>query len=80
MLRPLAAVLTVVLLLAAGLAVGNLAARGSALIPLMWLQAAGPGLVCGWLLFGGELRLGRGARDPRRAAALVRDGRGRAPA
>jgi lipopolysaccharide export system permease protein len=75
-LRPLAAVLLVVLLLALGLAVGNLAARDSTLIPLMWLQAAGPGLVCAWLLFGDQLRLGRLARDPRRvAAAAAADGR-----
>jgi lipopolysaccharide export system permease protein len=75
-LRPLAAVLLVVLLLALGLAVGNLAARDSTLIPLMWLQAAGPGLVCAWLLFGDQLRLGRLARDPRRVvAAAAADGR-----
>ena len=51
-LRPLAAVLAVVGLLALGLAVGNLAARQPALVPLIWVQAVLPVLVCGWLLFG----------------------------
>ena len=60
--RPLAAVLVVVGLLAMGLALGNLAARSNALIPLVWLQAVLPGLVCLWILFGPAPR-------PRRAAA-----------
>jgi lipopolysaccharide export system permease protein len=59
MLRPLAAVGTMVLLLAIGLAVANLAARDNALLPLMWLHALLPGLVCGWLLFGPNLMLPR---------------------
>ena len=50
LLRPLVAVLTVVGLLALGLAIGNLAARQVALIPLVWLHAILPGVVCGWLL------------------------------
>ena len=50
-LRPLAAVLTVVGLLALGLAIANLAARQTALIPLIWIHAILPGVVCGWLLF-----------------------------
>jgi len=50
-LRPVAAILSVVGLLALGLAVGNLAARNSALVPLIWLHAVIPGLVCGWVLF-----------------------------
>lgn len=54
-IRPLVAIGAVVLLVAAGLAIGNLAARNDALIPLMWLQAALPGIVCGWLLFGPQL-------------------------
>jgi lipopolysaccharide export system permease protein len=55
--RPLAAVLVVVALLAAALAVTNLAARNNALIPLLWLQALLPPLLGGWLLFGPQLRL-----------------------
>jgi lipopolysaccharide export system permease protein len=54
-LRPLAAVLTVVGLLAVGLAFGNLAARDPALDILIWLHAAVPGLACAWLLFGPQL-------------------------
>ncbi len=50
-LRPLFAVLSVVALLAIGLAVQNLAARGPALIPLIWLHAILPGVVCAWFLF-----------------------------
>jgi lipopolysaccharide export system permease protein len=59
MLRPFAAVATMVLLLAIGLAVANLAARDNALLLLMWLHALLPGLVCGWLLFGPKLMLPR---------------------
>lgn len=66
-LRPLAAVLTVVALLAVGLAIANLAARQRALIPLIWLHAVLPGLVCGWLLLGPQLLSGR-------QAARVRSG------
>ena len=51
LLRPLAAVLSVVALLAAQLAVANLAARSPALLPLIWVVAIGPGLVCAALLF-----------------------------
>lgn len=54
-IRPLAAIGTVVLLVAAGLAIDNLAARNNALIPLMWVQAAAPGVICAWLLFGPQL-------------------------
>ena len=54
-LRPIAGVGAVVALLAIGLAVGNLAARQPALIPLMWLHAVLPGLVCAWVLFGGQV-------------------------
>jgi lipopolysaccharide export system permease protein len=53
--RPLVAVGTVVALLATGLAVENLAARDNTLIPLVWLQAVMPGLICGWLLLGPQL-------------------------
>ena len=48
--RPLAAVGVVVGLLAAGLAIDNLAARDNALVPLMWLKAVAPGAVCLWML------------------------------
>ena len=48
--RPLVAVLSVVGLLALGLAVANLAARQPVLIPLIWLHAIVPGVVCAWLL------------------------------
>jgi lipopolysaccharide export system permease protein len=54
-LRPLAAVLGVVALLAAGLAIGNLAARDSALLPLIWLQAVAPGAACAVVLFAPQL-------------------------
>ena len=50
-LRPLAAVLAVVALLATQLAVANLAARSTVLLPLVWVVALGPGLVCAGLLF-----------------------------
>ncbi len=48
--RPLVAVGVVVGLLALGLAIDNLAARDNALVPLMWVQAVLPGLVCLWML------------------------------
>ena len=54
-LRPLIAVLSVVALLALGLSVANLAARQVALIPLIWLHAVLPGLVCAWVLFSPQL-------------------------
>ena len=50
-LRPVGAVMIVVGLLALQLAVANLAARSTVLLPLIWLVAAGPGLVCAFLLF-----------------------------
>jgi lipopolysaccharide export system permease protein len=34
-----------------GLAVQNLAAREPALIPLIWIHAILPGVVCAWFLF-----------------------------
>ena len=55
-LRPLVAILSVVGLLALGLVVQSVAARSPALIPLIWLDAALPGLVCAAVLFGPELR------------------------
>ena len=50
-LRPVVAVLTVVGLLALGLAVANLAARQPLLIPLIWVHAIAPGLLFAWMLF-----------------------------
>ncbi|MEJ0018019.1 MAG: LPS export ABC transporter permease LptF [Acetobacteraceae bacterium] len=50
--RPLVAVAVMVVLLASGLAIGNLAARDNALIPALWLHAVAPGLIAAWLLFG----------------------------
>lgn len=50
--RPAAAVLAVVALLALGLTVANLAARQPMLLPLVWVQAVLPGLVCLVVLFG----------------------------
>ena len=41
-----------VALLAGGLSIGNLAARQSALIPLIWLHALLPGLASAWVISG----------------------------
>jgi lipopolysaccharide export system permease protein len=60
-LRPLGAVGVVMLLLASQLAVGNLAARNLVLLPLVWVQAILPGLVCGWVLFAEVWRNRAGA-------------------
>jgi lipopolysaccharide export system permease protein len=57
LIRPLAAVLTVVGLLALGLAVANLATRDPRLVPLIWVQSLLPGLFATWLLLGPQLRL-----------------------
>jgi lipopolysaccharide export system permease protein len=55
LLRPLVAVLSVVGLLALGLAISNLAARQTTLIPLIYVQAVLPALLCAWRLFVPEL-------------------------
>jgi lipopolysaccharide export system permease protein len=55
LMRPMAAIAAVVGLLALNLAVGSLAARDNALVPLIWLEAALPGVVCAWLLLGPQL-------------------------
>jgi lipopolysaccharide export system permease protein len=60
--RPLAAIVLVVGLLALGLAVGNLAARDPMLIPLIWIEAAAPGMVCAWVLYAPILRRPRSVR------------------
>jgi lipopolysaccharide export system permease protein len=54
-LRPLVAIGAMVGLLAIGFAVENLSARNNALLPLMWLHAVAPGVVCAWLLLGPQL-------------------------
>ncbi len=56
-LRPLVAVLSVVILLALGLAIANLAARETVLIPLIWVHAILPGVICAWFLFGPEMTM-----------------------
>ena len=53
--RPLVAVATVVVLLATGLAIDNLAARDNALLPLVWVQTLLPGVICGGILLGPQL-------------------------
>ncbi len=68
-LRPLVAILSVVGLLAVGLVVQSVAARSPALIPLIWIEAVLPGLVCAVLLFGPELRRPAPGLPPARAAA-----------
>jgi lipopolysaccharide export system permease protein len=55
--RPALAVLSVVALLALGLAANNIAARDNSLIPLIWLQAIAPGVIAGWLLMGPQWHL-----------------------
>lgn len=60
--RPLLAVLSVVGLLALGLAIGNLAARQTELIPLIYVHATVPGLFCAWRLYGSEITLRRRRR------------------
>ncbi len=42
----------VVVLLALGLAIGNLAARDNLWIPLIWVHAVGPSLIAAWVLSG----------------------------
>jgi len=50
-IRPSVGVLTMVGLLAFQLLVQDLSARNNNFLPLIWLQAIVPGLVCAWLLF-----------------------------
>lgn len=54
-LRPVATVLVMVGLVAAGLGVWTLAARDNTMVPLMWIHAILPGLVCAWMLYGTDL-------------------------
>lgn len=57
-LRPIAAIGAVVTLLALGLAIGSLAARDNALLPLVWIEAILPGIVAFWLLLGPQVLAG----------------------
>ncbi len=83
-------VLSVVTLVALGLAVGNLAARDNRFVPLIWLHAVGPAVAAAWVLAGipglpGGAAAARRAiparRPPRRAVAArsSRTGGGVAP-
>jgi lipopolysaccharide export system permease protein len=49
--RPAAAVGLLVGLLAAALAVASIATRNMAMIPLIWIEAALPGVIAAWILF-----------------------------
>ena len=69
-LRPLVAILSVVGLLAIGLVVQSVAARSPALIPLIWIEAVLPGIVCAAVLFGPELRRSRSGVPPDRTPSL----------
>lgn len=53
--RPIVAIGAMVVLLASSLAIQNLAARDSALLPMIWLEAIAPAVICGWLLFGPQM-------------------------
>ncbi len=57
LLRPVIAVLAVVALLALELLLSNMAAKQLTLIPLVWANAAAPGVLCAWAMFGPQLRL-----------------------
>jgi lipopolysaccharide export system permease protein len=63
-LRPLASVLTVVMLVALGLTIDGLAARDNALIPLIWVRTLVPGIVCAIILFAPVRWSGLFARSP----------------
>jgi lipopolysaccharide export system permease protein len=67
--RPLVAIVVVVGLLASGLVIQNIAARFPALIPLIWIHAIAPGLVCAVMLYGPALSSARPARPARPATA-----------
>ncbi|POF61881.1 LPS export ABC transporter permease LptF [Novacetimonas maltaceti] len=67
-MRPVAATLAVVAVQALTLLVQNLASRNLALMPLMWISALVPGLVCMAILFWPEFRTRRadtGTAPPR---------------
>jgi lipopolysaccharide export system permease protein len=50
--RPLVGIGVMVMLLAFGLAMENLAARDNAMLPMIWAQAVMPGVICAWMMFG----------------------------
>jgi lipopolysaccharide export system permease protein len=50
LIRPAAAVVAVTLLVALGLGVNNIAARNTALLPLVWVETVAPGLIAAWML------------------------------
>ncbi len=53
--RPLVGIGVMVVLLAFGLAMENLSARDNAMLPMIWVQAVMPGVICAWILFGPQL-------------------------
>lgn len=59
MLRQLAAVAAVVALVAGGLTIDSLAVRQDAFIPLIWLRAILPGVICAFVLFSPTARAQR---------------------
>lgn len=64
LLRPVAAVLIIVALLALQLMIANLAARVQALVPLIWVQACAPGLLCAMVLFAPSWQRREASRTP----------------
>jgi lipopolysaccharide export system permease protein len=69
--RILLAVAAVAAVQAIGIGVMNLAGRAPALIPLIYLNAATPIVVSGWLLFVGPPRFGRSMVAPPDQAAAA---------
>ena len=51
-MRIFGGIAVVIVLLASGLMLGNLASRQNAMIPLLWLHALLPLVVSGWVLAG----------------------------
>jgi lipopolysaccharide export system permease protein len=64
--RPAIAVGITVGLVALGLGFGNIAARNSAFLPLVWIHAILPGVIAAWLLFRPER-----IKVPKTAAAVM---------
>jgi lipopolysaccharide export system permease protein len=62
-MRPITAIMSVVGLLALSLGIGNLAARDMLLIPLIWVEAGAPAVICAWILFGRGLMFELGQRS-----------------
>jgi lipopolysaccharide export system permease protein len=75
--RPLIGIGITVGLIALGLSVDNLAARNSAFIPLIWVQAILPGVIAAWLLLRPErIRVPRYAPATTAAAPAAATGTG----